>query len=35
MLVLRPDLDSSQDSRKVSKGIFSKKNPKIDKFIEG
>jgi hypothetical protein len=26
---LRPDLDSSQDSRKVSQGIF-RKNPEID-----
>jgi hypothetical protein len=34
MLVLRLDLDSSQDSRKVSQGIFSK-NPKIDEVIEG
>ena len=25
VLVLRPDLDSSQDSRKVSRGIFQKK----------
>jgi hypothetical protein len=32
--VLRPDLDSSQDSRKVSRGIF-QKNPKIDEVIEG
>ena len=32
--VLRPDLDSSQDSRKVSQGIF-QKNPKIDEVIEG
>jgi hypothetical protein len=28
LLVLRPDLDSSVDSRKVSQGIFQKKNPK-------
>jgi hypothetical protein len=34
LLVLRPDLDSSQDSRKVSQGIF-QKNPKIDEVIEG
>jgi hypothetical protein len=32
---LRPDLDSSQDSRKVSQGIFKKNNPKIDEVIEG
>jgi hypothetical protein len=32
LLVLRPDLDSSQDSRKVSLGIFQKK---IDEVIEG
>jgi hypothetical protein len=34
LLVLRPDLDSSQDSRKVSQGIF-QKTSKIDKVIEG
>jgi hypothetical protein len=34
LLVLRPDLDSSQDLRKVSQGIFAK-NPKIDEVIEG
>jgi hypothetical protein len=34
MLVLRPELDSSQYSRKVSQGIF-QKNPKIDEVIEG
>jgi hypothetical protein len=34
LLVLRPDLDSSQDSRKVSQGIF-QKNPKTDDVIEG
>jgi hypothetical protein len=34
MLVLRPDLDSSQDSRKVSRGIFRKKS-EIDEVIEG
>jgi hypothetical protein len=33
LLVLRPDLDSSQDSRKVGQGIFPK-NPKTDKVIE-
>ena len=32
--VLRPDLDSSQDSREVSQGFF-QKNPKIDEVIEG
>jgi hypothetical protein len=34
LLVLRPDLDSSQDSRKVSQGIFKKKS-EIDEVIEG
>ena len=34
LLVLRPDLDSSQDSRKVSQGIFQKKT-KIGEVIEG
>jgi hypothetical protein len=33
LLVLRPDLDSSQDSMKVSQGISPKK-PKIDEVIE-
>ena len=33
-LVLIPDLDSSQDSRKVSQGIFTK-NPKIDEVTQG
>ena len=32
LLVLRPDLDSSQDSRKVGQGIF-QKHPKIDVVI--
>jgi len=32
--VLRPDLDSTQDSRKVSQGIFQKIS-KIDEVIEG
>ena len=34
LLVLRQDLVSSQDSRKVSQGIFQNKL-KIDKVIEG
>jgi hypothetical protein len=35
LLVLRPDLDSSQDSRKVSRETFSGKKSKIGKVIEG
>jgi hypothetical protein len=31
LLVLRPDLDSSQDSRKISQGIF-QKNQKLTKL---
>ena len=34
LLVLRPDLDLFQDSRKVSQGIF-QTNPKIDEVLEG
>jgi hypothetical protein len=34
LLVLRPDLDSSQDSGQVSRGIFQKKT-KIGEVIEG
>jgi hypothetical protein len=33
MLLLRPDLDSSQDLMKVSQGIFYKK-PKTDEVID-
>jgi hypothetical protein len=33
-LVARPDLDSSQDSRKVSHARDFSKKPKIDKVIE-
>jgi hypothetical protein len=35
MPVLRPDLDSSQDSRKVIQGVLIKKNLKMDEVIEG
>jgi hypothetical protein len=34
LLVLRPDLDSSQDSKKVRQGICLK-DQKIDEVIEG
>ena len=32
LLVLRPDLDSSQDSRKVSQGIFQKQNKILQRY---
>jgi hypothetical protein len=35
LLVLRPDLDSTQDSRKVSQGIFQKKIKIGEVIVEG